>query len=353
MRKDQNGQILVLTAVMIAALLGAVGLAVDVGMAAHTRTELQKTADAMALAGVQAFGQTGGGANQAISIANQYGTLNGVKPSDATQVYTGVDCNGNTITGYDVLTARVTRNQPTFFIRFVGVDNATISACASAQKYALGGTNGIRPFALDEECIKNVAYGSTVVLKYDASNVGGTCTANQGNFSAVRIDGSGASIYEATIKNGSNKFLCAQGAEGCNASDYTLMTETGNMISANRDGINYLLNNTPEGCRTWDEVKTLDQSIKPACNPWLPGYQGTSRIVVVPVVIGLYSSGGTSPVPIKRFAIVFIEGFNGSCTGSNCEVKARFMISTLTIPNAKKIPAAPDNKDITMVGLTN
>ena len=60
LRSDRRGAILVLAAVMVAVLLGIVAFAVDYGHLLKVRTDLQRTADASALAAVQDLITQGG-----------------------------------------------------------------------------------------------------------------------------------------------------------------------------------------------------------------------------------------------------------------------------------------------------
>ena len=56
-QSTRNGTVVVLIAVMLVVLLGCVALAVDVGYLYVARAELQRAADAGALAGVQGLGR--------------------------------------------------------------------------------------------------------------------------------------------------------------------------------------------------------------------------------------------------------------------------------------------------------
>src|SRR3972149_6375584 len=95
-RAAEHGQIIVLSALSITALLAFTGLAVDVGLMLHTRTDLQKDVDAMALAGAQALCGTSGCEPQANTDALHWGGQNGVQVSDTTVVQFGVACGGGT-----------------------------------------------------------------------------------------------------------------------------------------------------------------------------------------------------------------------------------------------------------------
>ena len=72
--KSERGQVVVLTAVMLAALLGLGAMVLDVGAWFRTKRQVQATADAAALAGAQELHLDDG---QAQALAVQYGASNG------------------------------------------------------------------------------------------------------------------------------------------------------------------------------------------------------------------------------------------------------------------------------------
>ena len=72
--------------------------------------------------------------------------------------------------------------------------------------------------------------------------------------------------------------------------------------------------------------------INPACNPWGDGACAShtascSRQIFLIPIIEEY----TDPYVIKGFALVFLEGYEGSCTGNSCDVKARFVRTNNTL----------------------
>jgi hypothetical protein len=51
----------------------------------------------------------------------------------------------------------------------------------------------------------------------------------------------------------------------------------------------------------------------------------------VPIVDGLWDGGGSNVITVKRFAIVFLDGYSGNCTGNSCDIKARFIKATVSL----------------------
>src|SRR5262245_30544111 len=76
MRQDESGAIAVLTALALTALVGLVGLALDVGMWYRTNRALQNAAEAAVMAA--ATNGTGTYASEAKAVAAKYGFVDGV-----------------------------------------------------------------------------------------------------------------------------------------------------------------------------------------------------------------------------------------------------------------------------------
>jgi hypothetical protein len=79
--------------------------------------------------------------------------------------------------------------------------------------------------------------------------------------------------------------------------------------------------------------------LNPDCNPWLgpgecpaaPSSALCSRRVIIIPVINSFGNGSSDPVTILRFALLFLEGYEGGkCSGNSCEIKARFVNAELT-----------------------
>jgi len=356
LRQGERGQMLVMSALTFVVVLSFAGIAIDIGFFMHTKTKLQADVDALALAGAQELCSTGECATDARAVAATMKAPNGLAVSDNVIISTSVDCSGNAISSYNKISATATRHNTSYLLRMLGLNGADIKACATAGRFAFGGASGVRPFALEDHCILELDYNETVTIKYDSSTTR-NCDSDTGNYAAVAIDGSGASIYRTTIKFGSDGLVCTDDTEGCCPTlepgcdgVYQIDTEPGNMIGPTRDGIDYLIANTPTSCDTWEEVTTVVGEVEAGCRPWAEGYTGATRVIIIPVVDGLWDSGGRHTVTIKNFAILFLEGYGDNCTGNSCDVNARFIHMTATLPNAVKGPAGVLS-NITIVSL--
>lgn len=142
---DQRGQVLILTAIGMAVLLGFTGLAVDVGYAYFQRRELARLADAAALVGAQR--NNGDRENPAIlqpegpQDAGAYAELNGLQAGDEITVRVppaddpddptddSAPWNGDD----EYIEVRVFRQVDTFFSRVLGFQEWRIGAQAVAR----------------------------------------------------------------------------------------------------------------------------------------------------------------------------------------------------------------------------
>ncbi len=134
--KKEDGQSLVIVALLMVILLGSVALTVDVGMLSVSKSELQNAADAAALAGLQELPDD---PDMADSVAQDYAELNG-KSGDSTSITVGEN--------NDSITVEVNRTQSMTFARILGVKNYTITADATARVGVAASVPWIVPFVI-------------------------------------------------------------------------------------------------------------------------------------------------------------------------------------------------------------
>jgi hypothetical protein len=151
MKRNDKGQVLVFVALAIFALLGLAALGIDVGFMYSVRHELQRSADAGALAGASAF--TTGDWNDpsvrsiADSRARDFASRDVVaqtRLNPASDVAVSFPLPDR----IEVITSR---NADLFFARIFGMVNKLITARAVAQAKLIGPTatvNCITPFAI-------------------------------------------------------------------------------------------------------------------------------------------------------------------------------------------------------------
>lgn len=132
--KNEDGQVLVLFALLMVVLMGFAALTIDVGMAYATKAKLQNAADAAALAGAQDLPNAGTAKNIAVDFAGKNGlkaTQNGVK-KDGDTVTATTPYNGDS-TKIEVVCTRTVQYT---FARFLGFTQSDVTARAVANKVA-------------------------------------------------------------------------------------------------------------------------------------------------------------------------------------------------------------------------
>jgi len=342
-RTYEGGQALVLVALLVPVLLGMAGMAVDLGNYASDRRGLQNAADSIALAAARDLPNAG----QAEVAAHQWADKNGIDWNRVT-----LDISGGTTA--PKVSVTIAKPHDFVFARLVGITSKDVSAHAAAIKASYGGGSGVVPWSVLQSTVDAAANGSVVTLKYDSNGV------NTGNFGPIQIDGSGSSTYKSSVMYGSNSAVCSVGQADCTTAACPgtypgtcaetapscdgpeCQPQTGNMTGNTRTAVDFRINNTSASCDTFDEAFPTDSNgdyyLSPNCNPWNsgPGSCPTAtslcsrRVMIIPV-IDSFGNGSSDPIEIQSFALVFLEGYNGgSCTGSSCEIQARFVKTELT-----------------------
>jgi hypothetical protein len=342
---------------MFSVLIAFGALAIDVGIWLHTKTELQKSVDAMVLGGAQELCGRSDCDIVATTIANGLRIPNGVEATDSVTVDLQKDCGGSNITNHDRITARISRDNPSYLSKVIGLTGATIKACATAGRWALGGFEGIVPFGIEDDCLGLGTFGATYTLKYDshATTDPGGCGASQGNFGALAVDTSGAGSgcsggtstteelkFKQALCFGANREVCSGFSTDCvgeadddscgseQATATQSCTETGNMTGPVDEGMDYRFDGTSSLCNEWLEVAALPSGLKPECNPWIPDGPASLRVVMIPIIDGLWTEGGRHVVDILGFAVFFIEEYTCNSGGGTCDITGRFIKTQLS-----------------------
>jgi hypothetical protein len=134
--KNEDGQVLVLMALLLVVLLGCAALVIDTALVYGTKGKLQNAANAAALAGARYLPNDTSTAN---STAINYGGLNGASETTPTAPY-----NGDS-TKIEVVCKKTILYQ---FARVLGFKQADVSARAVAQKTTFGDSGDPFGYAL-------------------------------------------------------------------------------------------------------------------------------------------------------------------------------------------------------------
>ena len=134
--KRRDGQSLIMTALLMAAIFGFAALSIDVGSLVLTKSDLQKVADSAALAGGQELPDNPA---QARIVAQDYVSING-KPGDIADITIGADNKS--------ITVAVSRTEPSFFAGVFGISANTVSADATVSIGVAASVPWIVPFVI-------------------------------------------------------------------------------------------------------------------------------------------------------------------------------------------------------------
>lgn len=282
-RSSEKGATLVTTAIFATGLVVVAGLVADTGAMMYERTRMQVACDAAALAGAKGLLN---GRTFAIQQAKTVAAKNGYQLADS----------GITVQQGSRMSVTLDHPSKSVVARVVEVlhgsgdpgaaKDLSVGAKATADLHTEELTQGPRPFGVPE-C--DFVAGAEYVLKQGPANQ------VKGNFQALGIDGTGATLYRDAILNGARRTLKVEDM---------LRTEPGNMMGPTVTAINQLLGN---------DQTSYASAIKGARTP---------RVITVPLLYWdtYLSVMGRSNVVVKGFARFYI-----SYTTSRGEVYGRFI----------------------------
>lgn len=162
MKRNEKGQVLVLVALAIFVLLGFAALGIDVGFMYSVRHELQRSADAGALAGASAF-TTGDWNDPGVKgIADARAREFAAKDKVIQTTLNPASEVAVSFPQLDRIRVDTSRNADLFFARIFGMSNRLITAYAVAKASVIGPTvdvNCIKPFAIPYPWADDPAYG--------------------------------------------------------------------------------------------------------------------------------------------------------------------------------------------------
>jgi hypothetical protein len=291
--KGSKGQTFVIGAVAAVVLVGAVSLGTDVAVRYFNRVQLQKAADAAALAGANWLPDN---PSQATTTANQYAQNNGIKAAEITST---------SVTPDDLsLSISLQRNVPYYFARVFGLTSANIAVAATAEApYAPTTVNASTPAHVPSGGDNNGANGGTCAttcscgllpIGLDANTVysdGEALNLQQGqlgpgNWDLLALGATGGANLRTNIANGYNSIVTV--------GDW-LTTEPGKKVDPVDQGFQDRLNcaaiTDPSG--TYSNHSLTDP-----------------RVMVLPVVDWEHQNG-RSQVLLKAFASVWLDSYSG------------------------------------------
>lgn len=262
---EQKGNTIIVVALILTALMGVASLVIDVGIVYINDVKISNAVDAAALAGIQALPDS---PEQAYQLAESYALKNGVSAEQLTIHITD---------DHREINVQSKRQVEHFFARVLGFSSTEVVKSAGARVGNLSKTEGIVPLSVEEQ---ELVYDEEYVLKSGAGNPGGA--QHSGWFGALRLGGSGASVYENNLKYGYQAEI--------KIGDILDM-ESGNMSGPTTRGVEYRL---------------AECHHTPACTSE-SFVSGCPRLVTVPIV----KVCGKKTVEVKGFAMFFLERVDG------------------------------------------
>lgn len=277
--KSEDGTVVVLLAISMVVLAGFAALVTDAGLLFVNHSRISNAIDSAVLAGVQELPVN---PEQALEVASNYALRNGMTPGECEFV----------ITDPYSIRGSAERQVGFFFAPLLGFNGGQVHSLARASIKPVAAITGIVPFGVLEG---NYSFGQEVILKEGAGE-----QLYPGWFGALRLGGSGASIYEANVK---------QGYSGEIKIGDVIEIESGNVSGPTQTGIGYRLNSCHH---------------LPCCqiNQFEPG---CPRILIVPIVnVEERNPGGhPSSVRVVGFGAFLVDSYVGS--GNENKVKGCFI----------------------------
>jgi Flp pilus assembly protein TadG len=315
MSRNSRGQIFVIVALIIPALLGAVALGTDVTIFYFNWVQLQKAADAAVLGGANYLPDN---PTAATNTAKQLALSNGVKTSEI--VSNAVAAGGLSIS------IKLQRTVPYYFARVLGLSTGLVTTSATAApQYPPSTINATAPGQVPPGGDNNGANGSTcatscscglipIGLDYNTVYSDGTQTNLQqgqlgpGNWDLLAMGGVGGSNLRTNIANGYNGMV--------SVGDW-ITTEPGKKVGPVDQGFQDRL----DCAASVDPTGTYGSHA--LTNP---------RVMILPVVDWQHPNGRSS-VQVKAFASVWLDSY------SKGQVTVHFI--SQVIANSFGDPSAP------------
>jgi len=281
-RKASKGQAMFIVILALPVIVGVLTLVMDVGNLYYNQTSMQVAVDSGVLSGALYLPSY---PSQAISVAEDYAQRNGIKASEI--ISCTVSADNKTV----LMTTG--RNIPCFFCAVLGegtahadtapstetTSGAGIKVGASALIVPIKAATGVVPLGLDYRTDLN--FGNVVQLKQ--GQVGA------GNWSPLALGGTGGDNYRTNIQSG---------YPGKVSVGDSLQTEPGNVVGPTTQAFQYRIS---MGQNQFSTGTFQNHDLN------------DPRVMLIPIV-DFSNINGSSQVPMKGFAMMWIVGIDGQGT---------------------------------------
>ena len=227
--KDEQGNILVFSALATFALMAFASIAIDVGCMLTAKNQLQSAVDASALAGASGLMQNQTEAIEtALNIAGQNTCLN-------QSITLGM---GNIhFPTYNQVQVQASQTVDLYFAKVLGMETAQISAMAAAEIGTIISTRGMKPWAVPDI---GYQHGQSVVIK--SGSLGAPATVPS-FFYPIDFP----PLNRGTPVPGANEYMenVMHGSSGFVGVNDIIQVEPGNMVGPTKKGVEYLIAQEP------------------------------------------------------------------------------------------------------------
>lgn len=284
--RGPRGQIMVIITLVIVTLIGAVALCTDVAILYLNWAQLQKSADAAALAGANYLPANQTTARRAATSYLTTVATNG-KPSDTVTI---------TFPKSTEVQVHAMRTVPYFFGRVLGLTSAPVSVTSIAGVVNVNGGSGFLPIGLQcsgtfggPGCNYPVCTYPNACAQLQLINVGPSGGAIvPGNWGKLRpAGGNGTKGWDNVVQNGYQGPPLIAGVD-------SIPTDTGVFNNPNAKAVNARLSTS---------------ACAGSCNVVWADVPQDPRVVLIPLV-DFTGTNGTKPVPIIAFMTAWIVGID-------------------------------------------
>jgi hypothetical protein len=254
----QRGQVFVLVAIAVAALMGSAGLAIDLGYMEHEKTKMQTAADAAAIAGASVLS---GGSSTITAAANEDASLNGYT-SGANQTTIAVNNppkSGPNTGNSNYVEVIISQPQDTFFLSALGFSQITVGARAVAESESSAGC----VYALDSSAAQAVSLSNGV-------NISSSCGLITDSSSSVALSVIGGAKLTTTSVGVVGNYTVNNGGSIINYSSGSSLTPSTGMIAV-PDPLGSVTAPTVSGC-TYTGQQTYNQYLSTQNPPYSGNY---------------------------------------------------------------------------------
>jgi hypothetical protein len=306
-KRASKGQAMFIVILALPVIVGVLTLVMDVGDMYFNQVSMQAAVDSGVLSGALYLPSY---PSQAVSVAEDYAERNGIKASEILSCTVSSD--------HKTVLMTTGRAIPCFFCAVLG------EGIANAQSTSGGTTSGTAVKVSASALIVPISAASGVVplgLAYGTNlNFGNVTTLKQGqvgpgNWSPLALGGTGASNYQTNIQNG---------YPGRVKVGDLLLTEPGDVVGPTVAGIQYRIN---EGLNEYPSGTFQNHQLD------------DPRVMLIPIV-DFSNINGSSQVPLKGFAMMWISSVSGNGT-----ITCYFIQQS--VPNAQPDPTSSDTSGAT------